>query len=269
MRPGHCLRLCTEESFDALPAVTVPEMQRSDLSGVVLQLKALGVDNMMHFEWLAPPPAESMVKALESLHALGALGNDAKLTTPMGEHMADLPLDPVLSRMLLASVPLHCTAEVATIVAMLSVQTIWAPGREKRLFQEARSRFAVAEGDLLTYLNVWRGWEGSGRSKKWAIENFVSHRAMLRAADIRSQLASHCRRLKLSLRSYLDQFSMDSRTQDTALPALGSRDLTPVRKALASGLFINAARMTEEIQVNLVDAEDAGAGWFFSFKYTI
>ena len=53
-------------------------MQRSELAGTVLQLKALGIDNMMQFEWLAPPPAEAMVRALELLHALGALGEDAR-----------------------------------------------------------------------------------------------------------------------------------------------------------------------------------------------
>ena len=56
----------------------VPEMQRSELAGTVLQLKALGVDNMMAFDWLAPPPAETMVRALELLHALGGLGADAR-----------------------------------------------------------------------------------------------------------------------------------------------------------------------------------------------
>ncbi len=78
--PSSSLRLCTEEAFRALPDAGVPEMQRSELSGLVLQLKALGVDNIMAFEWLAAPPAEAMVRALEALHALGALGEDARLT---------------------------------------------------------------------------------------------------------------------------------------------------------------------------------------------
>ena len=59
-------------------SVQVPEMQRSELASTVLQLKALGVDNMMAFDWLAPPPAETMVRALELLHALDALGADAR-----------------------------------------------------------------------------------------------------------------------------------------------------------------------------------------------
>lgn len=78
VRPGYCFRLCTEEAFRALPDNSVPEMQRCELASTVLQLKALGIDNVMKFDWLAPPPAETMIRALELLHALGALGNDAR-----------------------------------------------------------------------------------------------------------------------------------------------------------------------------------------------
>lgn len=78
VRPGHCFRLCTEKEYEALQEATVPEMQRCDLAPVVLQLKALGVDNVMRFEWLAPPPAEAMIRALELLHALAALDDDAR-----------------------------------------------------------------------------------------------------------------------------------------------------------------------------------------------
>jgi ATP-dependent RNA helicase DDX35 len=139
-----------------------------------------GIDNMMTFHWLSPPPAEAMVKALETLHALGALGDDARLTRPIGERLAEVPLDPPLARALLASADLGCAVEGVTIAAMLSVVSVWAPG-ERRAVDEARMRFAVGEGDLITYLNVWKGWEGSGRSRKWAYANYVSHKSMLRA----------------------------------------------------------------------------------------
>lgn len=83
MRPGHCFRLCTKEAFDALTDTTVPEVQRSELAGTMLQLKTLGIDNLHKFEWLSPPPAEAMIRALELLHALGALDDDAKWATPL------------------------------------------------------------------------------------------------------------------------------------------------------------------------------------------
>ncbi|KAL4435416.1 hypothetical protein ABPG77_006178 [Micractinium sp. CCAP 211/92] len=249
VRPGHCFRLCTEEDFESkLPATTVPEMQRSDLSGAVLQLKSLGIDNIMTFEWLAPPPAETMIRALETLHALGALDMDARLARPIGTQMADLPLDPPLARMLLAASEMGCTAEVLTVVAMLSVQSVWAPGG-KREVDEAKARFAVAEGDLIAYLNVWRAWEQSGRSKKWAVAHRVMHRSMLRAADIREQLQAHLRRLGLRQGSALEGTSLLDHAEA----------LTTVRKALAAGMFINAAKLTDELTVKLSDQLDTGA----------
>lgn len=102
MRPGICFRLCTVEAYEELREATVmnlpaafagprtprrripvqplqvPEMQRSDLTDTILRLKALGVDNLHKFDWLSPPPAEAAIRGLELLHALGALGDDAR-----------------------------------------------------------------------------------------------------------------------------------------------------------------------------------------------
>ena len=79
VRAGHCFRLCSAEAYERLlPEATVPEIQRSPLSGLVLQLKALGIDNVMNFHWLSPPPAEAMARALEELAALRALDGDAR-----------------------------------------------------------------------------------------------------------------------------------------------------------------------------------------------
>ncbi|KAK9828606.1 hypothetical protein WJX72_001006 [[Myrmecia] bisecta] len=234
VRPGHCLRLCTEETYEReLRAATVPEMQRSELAGTVLQLKALGIDNIMAFDWLAAPPSETMVRALELLHALGALDGDARLTKPVGQQMAELPLDPRLGKCLLQAAASGCSAEVVTIVAMLSVQSIWAGAHgEKKALNAAKMRFAVGEGDLISYLNVWKAWEDSGRSRKWSHTNFINHRTMLRAADIRNQLCSHLRRVSLPLASC-------------------DGDVTTVQKALAAGLFTNAAQLSDTIYESL------------------
>lgn len=251
VRPGHAFRLCTQQDFETkLQDAEVPEMQRSALSGTVLQLKSLGIDNMMTFHWLAPPPAEAMVRALETLHALGAIGDDAKLTRPLGVRMAELPVEPNLARALVAGAEAGCGEEIATVVAMLSVQSVWAHG-DSKILDAAKSRFAVAEGDLLTYLNVWQGWEESGRNKKWSYENFVSHRSMLRVADVKLQLMSHIRRLGLPVQSLFNA-GMGVEARANAVQRF--------LKSLTAGLFINAARLTEELSVNLVNAEDTGAG---------
>jgi HrpA-like RNA helicase len=160
----------------------------------VLQLKALGIDNIMNFEWLSPPPAANMIKALELLYALQAVDDDARLTKPLGMHLAELPLEPQLGKALLVSGELGCVQEMLTVSAYLQVQTLWVSprGRQKRL-DECRDRFAVAEGDAVTALNVHTAWckaggaQGGGRARSFADKNMLSHRALVRASDISSQ----------------------------------------------------------------------------------
>lgn len=250
VRPGFCFRLCTEEDFLALPDSSVPEMQRCELASTVLQLKAMGIDNVMKFDWLAPPPAETMIRALELLHALGALGDDARLTNPVGLQLSELSVEPHLAKAILASAgELACSQEVVTIVAMLSVHSVWAgaPG-ERKAQNEAKMRFAVGEGDLITFLNIWKGWEDAGRSRTWCYKNFINHRTMLRAADIRNQLQRHLRRLGLPWVSAVD-------------------DLMSVRKALAAGLFSNAAQYVSTT-VESHDKEHTGVDMYHLVRST-
>lgn len=107
--PGKCLRLMTEEAYHALlPAQTVPEMQRSDLSWVTLLLKALGIDDILHFEFLSPPAAETMIRSLELLYALGALDDSCQLTQPLGMAMAEYPVEPCLAKFLMSASDFDC-----------------------------------------------------------------------------------------------------------------------------------------------------------------
>lgn len=105
----------------------------------------------------------------------------------------------------------------------------------------------MAEGDLVSFLNVWKAWDESGRNRRWAARNAVSQRAMLRAADIRGQLEAHLRRLGLPLHS---AFAERER----------SEALLSVRRACAAGLFLQAARLTGEVAVSRTDGDDHGAG---------
>ena len=120
-RPGYCYRLCREPDFLALPRNTPPELQRTDLSLAVLQLKALGIDNIVRFEFPSAPPARNLISAMELLYALGAIDEGGQLTRPLGENMAELPIHPTLSKMLLSSGQMGCSKEIVTIVAMLQV----------------------------------------------------------------------------------------------------------------------------------------------------
>ncbi|KAK6264658.1 hypothetical protein QUC31_012851 [Theobroma cacao] len=123
LRPGKCYRLYSEEYFvNEMSAQGIPEIQRSNLVSCVIQLKALGIDNILGFDWPASPSPESMIRALEVLYSLGVLNDDAKLTSPVGFQVAEIPLEPMISKMILASNELGCSEEIITIAAVLSIQ---------------------------------------------------------------------------------------------------------------------------------------------------
>lgn len=76
----------------------IPEMQRTNLATVVLQLKALGIDDVLHFDFMSSPPSDNMIRALEILYSLGALDDDSKMTDPVGTTLAELPVDPLMGK---------------------------------------------------------------------------------------------------------------------------------------------------------------------------
>ncbi|KVH89501.1 protein of unknown function DUF1605 [Cynara cardunculus var. scolymus] len=156
----------------------IPEMQRSNLVSSVIQLKALGIDNILGFDWPSSPSPEAMVRALEVLYSLGILDDDAKLTSPVGFQVAELPLDPMISKMIIVSDELGCSEEIITVSAILSVQSIWISVKGQRELDEAKLRFAASEGDHVTFLNVYRGFLQSNKSSKWCHKNFINYHAM-------------------------------------------------------------------------------------------
>src|SRR6185437_5307200 len=118
--PGKCFRLYTEAAFktEMLP-MSVPEIQRTNLGNTVLTLKAMGVNDLLAFDFMDPPPVQTLITALQMLYSLGALDEEGLLTR-LGRKMAEFPMEPQLSKVLLTAVDLRCSEEVLTIVAMLS-----------------------------------------------------------------------------------------------------------------------------------------------------
>jgi pre-mRNA-splicing factor ATP-dependent RNA helicase DHX16 len=112
---GKCFRLYTAWSYqNELDPNTVPEIQRTNLGNVVLMLKGLGINDLIHFDFLDPPPAETLIRALEQLYALGALNDEGDLTK-LGRKMAEFPLDPMLSKMVIQSEKFKCLDQILTI----------------------------------------------------------------------------------------------------------------------------------------------------------
>ena len=119
-RPGKCFRLYTEKAYkNEMKDDTYPEILRSNLGSVVLQLKKLGIEDLVHFDFMDPPAPETLMRALELLNYLAALDDDGNLTD-LGAIMAEFPLDPQLAKMLIASCNHNCSHEILSITAMLS-----------------------------------------------------------------------------------------------------------------------------------------------------
>ncbi|KAG8565858.1 hypothetical protein GDO81_013002 [Engystomops pustulosus] len=123
--PGKCYRLYTERAYrDEMLTTNVPEIQRTNLASTVLSLKAMGINDLLSFDFMDAPPMETLITAMEQLYTLGAL-DDEGLLTRLGRRMAEFPLEPMLCKMLIMSVHLGCSEEMLTIVSMLSVQNVF------------------------------------------------------------------------------------------------------------------------------------------------
>ncbi|THX49475.1 P-loop containing nucleoside triphosphate hydrolase protein, partial [Aureobasidium pullulans] len=223
--PGKCFRLYTEAAYQSemLPT-TIPEIQRQNLANTILMLKAMGINDLLHFDFMDPPPTNTMLTALEELYALSAL-DDEGLLTRLGRRMADFPMEPALAKSTIMSVDLGCSDEMLSIVAMISaVQTVFHRPKDKQdQADKKKAKFHDASGDHLTLLNVYNAWKQSRMSDPWCFENFIQPRSMKRAEDVRKQLVQILDRHRLRVVSC-------------------GRDTTRVRQALCSGFFRNSAR---------------------------
>ncbi|CAN9501670.1 unnamed protein product [Ophioblennius macclurei] len=225
---GKCFRLYTAWAFKhEMEETTVPEIQRTNLGNVVLLLKSLGINDLVHFDFMDPPPHETLALALEQLYALGALNHLGELTK-IGRRMAELPVDPMLSRMILASEQYKCSEEVLTISAMLSVNnSIFYRPKDKVVHADnARMNFVVPGGDHMVLLNVYNQWVESGFSTQWCYENFIQFRSMRRARDVRDQLEGLMERIEVEVVSC-------------------EGDNMPIRKAVTAGYFYHTARLSK------------------------
>lgn len=187
--PGKCYRLYTEVAYrnEMLPN-TIPEIQLLNLSMTVLTLKAMGVNDLLHFDFMDPPPEANLIQALEQLYALQAL-DDEGLLTRLGRKMAEFPLEPQLSKMLIQSVDLGCSEEILTVVAMLTAGNVFYRPKEKQAQADSKkAKFHQPEGDQLTLLTVYNSWKANNFASPWCFENYIQARSMKRAQDVRKQL---------------------------------------------------------------------------------
>ena len=225
---GKCFRLFTAWAYQhELEDNTVPEIQRVNLGNVVLLLKSLGINDLIHFDFLDPPPHETLVLALEQLYALGALNHMGELTK-LGRRMAEFPCDPMMSKMILASEKYKCSEEILTIAAMLSNNSaIFYRPKDKIIHADtARKNFFLPGGDHITLLNVYKQWADTDYSSQWCYENYIQHRSMKRSRDIRDQLEGLLQRVEIELVS-------------------NPLDIDNIRKAVTAGYFYHTSRLSK------------------------
>ncbi|KAK7908495.1 helicase associated domain-containing protein [Apiospora marii] len=226
--PGKCFRLYTKYAYmNEMDESTTPEIQRTNLNSIVLLLKSLGINQLLEFEFMDPPPTESLIGALNQLFALQALNHKGELTK-VGRQMAEFPTEPMLAKAVLAADKFGCVEEVLSIVSMLSeASALFFRPKDKKIHADsARNRFTVKEGgDHLTLLNIWNQWVDSDFSPIWARENFLQQRSLTRARDVRDQLSKLCERVEV------------------ASSTCGAANIDPIKKALTAGFFPNAARL--------------------------
>ncbi len=250
-KPGKCFRLYTETAYASLADANVPEIQRSNLAPVVLQLKALGIDNVLRFPYFTAPPAGLMTKALELLYSLGALDDYAKLTKPLGLRMAELAVEPMMAKTLLAAPQFGCLNEMLTIAAMTSREgnsSVWIDNQggsrnskeERQLFELVRRKFAADEGDHLTLLNVYQTFVTKGKGEaRFCRDNRLNFQVLKRAVSVRAQL-----------KRFMERFGIDDRPQQQPSSSTSggsssssSNKTEQIRRCLTTGYFAHAARM--------------------------
>lgn len=160
----------------------IPEIQRTNLANTVLLLKSLGVKNLLEFDFMDPPPQANMLNSMYQLWVLGALDNVGDLT-PVGRKMSEFPMEPSMAKMLIASVDYKCSAEMLTIVSMLSVPSVfYRPKERMEEADAAREKFNVPESDHLTLLNVFTQWKSHGYVGD--VTHFLQFPHALRDTDI-------------------------------------------------------------------------------------
>ena len=225
--PGKAFHLYTEQAFkNEFYIQTIPEIQRTNLANTVLLLKSLGVKDLLDFDFMDPPPQDTITTSLFDLWALGAIDHVGDLT-PMGRTMTAFPMDPSLAKLLITSSQEYaCSEEMLTIVSMLSVPSVFYRPKERQEESDAaREKFFVPESDHLTLLHVYSQWTSNGYSDSWCIRHFLHPKALRRAKEIREQI-----------------HDILAQQKDMELVSCGT-DWDVIRKCICSGYYHQAAKV--------------------------
>jgi ATP-dependent helicase HrpA len=202
---GVCLRLYSEQDFLGRPEFTEPEIQRTNLSSVILQMLHLKLGGVGDFPFINPPDKRLVNDGYKLLEELGAVDKQGSLT-PRGRKMASLPIDPRFSRMLLAAAETGCLAELLVISSALSVQDPRErPVEKQQAADEQHRRFQDERSDFVAWINLWNYYEDQRQSlsqnqlRKLCKKEYLAYMRMREWRDIHFQLTVACRKAGLRL----------------------------------------------------------------------
>lgn len=228
--PGVCIRLYDEDDFNNREQYSKPEIQRSNLAEVILQMISLGLGDPYEFPFLDPPARAAISEGYRTLEELGAI-TDSRTLTSYGRIMAGLPIDPVISRIIIEANKLECLSEILVIAAALAIQDPRIrPAEQEQRADEAHRSFAEGRSDFLVLLNIWNRYHQQYNGFSWSAlskfcrSNYLSFQRMKEWIDLHDQLYNLIKRRK--------KFAFN----DT--PA----DYEAIHRSLLSGLFRQCAR---------------------------
>lgn len=203
VEPGICIRLYSEEDFLSRPEFTDPEILRTNLAAVILQMLHLRLGDIQDFPFIEPPDGKAISDGFNLLQELSAV-NRENLLTPLGHQLARLPIDPRLGRMLLEGAVQGSLAEVLIVASALSVQDVRErPADRQQAADQAHAQWKDPDSDFAALINLWRGFEekrqelGSGALRTWCRKNFLNYLRLREWRDAHRQLTLIARELKL------------------------------------------------------------------------
>jgi ATP-dependent helicase HrpA len=234
---GICIRLYAEDDYAARPAFTEPEILRTNLASVLLQMAALRLGDIADFPFIDPPDRRQITDGVRLLEELGAFDGHQHLT-PLGRRLARLPVDPRLGRMVLEADRNGCLREVTVIAAALSIQDPRErPADRREAADQLHARFADESSDFLAYLNLWRYLHdkqaelSSSQFRRMCRAEFLNYLRVREWQDVHQQLRRVARTLGASLNSEpADPQRIHATLLAGLLSQIGVKDVTDPRR---------------------------------------
>ncbi|KAK2831233.1 hypothetical protein Q7C36_016319 [Tachysurus vachellii] len=232
--PGMCFRIYNKEFWEnCMPEYTVPEIQRTSLTSVILTLKCLGVHDVIRFPYLDRPEERFILDALKKLYQFDAIDRKGNVTS-LGRMMVEFPLPPGLTRALLKSAALGCEDIMLPVAAMLSVENIFIrPGlpekqKEAEIMHRELAACVGSCNDFLMLLCIFEKCRASENPSTWSKDHWIHWRALKSAFSVETQLREILLRLK--------------QQKDFPQETFKGSNSELLRQCLCQGYFPNVAR---------------------------